>query len=452
MADKDEEIHVCIVCSGTQEEHDIFRMYQLEHKKVCEICLQTTVAPASPAMYLNFVNDGEIIYEDIEKESRYIESIDKEDAFYNSAEIDYLYLDDKSKTSEDNNKEISVICESNKEVTPKKLNEYLDSKAVGQKEAKKVLSVAMYNHFKRLRLQDNSGVKMKKNNILLSGSTGVGKTFITQLLVERLDVPFVVADANSITQAGYVGGDVEDILESLYNNANKDLSKAQRGVVLIDEIDKICTKTGRDNSSTRDPSGEGAQQALLKLIEGGKFKVEMGQGGRKDNIIFDTTDVLFIVAGAFTNIESIVLAREVGNDRSFLGGDQEELSRKEIYQKIKFDDFERFGIIPELLGRLPIRVALRPLTEDNLVKIMSDIDYNIVDQYKELLAEDGVKLKVTKGALKQIARNAILNNSGARGLQGIFEELLRDVMFEAPSDDNITEFSITKKCVIDLMK
>lgn len=450
MADKRKDVHVCIVCSGTQEEFDIFRMYQLDHKKVCEICLQTTVAPASPAMYLNFVNDGEIIYEDIEKESRYIESIDKEDKlYYNSAETDYLYLHDRHEDEE--SKELQTV-DKGKVLLPKDLNSFLNSKAVGQKDAKKVLSVAVYNHFKRLRLQTSSGLKMKKNNILLSGSTGVGKTFITQLLVEKLDIPFVIADANTITQAGYVGGDVEDILEALYTNANKDLNKAQKGIVLIDEIDKICAKSGRDGSSSRDPSGEGAQQALLKLIEGGKFKVEMGQGGMKQSIMFDTTDVLFIVAGAFTNIESIVLAREIGNDRSFLGGEHEELTRKEIYQKIKFDDFERFGIIPELLGRLPIRVALKPLTEDNLVKIMSDIDYNIVDQYKELLADDGVKLTITKGALKQIARNAILNNSGARGLQGIFEELLRDVMFDAPSDDSITTFSITKKCVVDLIK
>ena len=442
------EIHVCIICGGTHIDEDIFRIYKLDDKKVCELCLQTTVAPASPPMFINFHNKGEIVYEDLDKEDAYIQFLEDEDMDA------YEFIDYSADRV--NEKPSKVATEAKTEKfnikTPKDMKDYLDINAVGQDDAKKVLSVAVYNHFKRLKLQTSSGVKMKKNNILLAGSTGVGKTFITQLIAQKLDIPFAVADANTITQAGYVGGDVEDILERLYEKANNDLNKAQKGIVFIDEIDKICAKEGRNGTKSRDPSGEGAQQALLKLIEGGEFRVEIGRGGNKNSITFDTTDVLFIVAGAFSDIEGIVKAREVGNDRNFLGGEVEEMSRKEIYQKINFDDFEEFGIIPELLGRLPVRVSLRPLTEEDLIAIMSKIDNSLVTQYKKLLKEDGVELKVTRGALQQIARNAILNNSGARGLQGLFEELLRDVMFEAPSDDSITEFNITKKSVVDLMK
>lgn len=444
---KGSDNHTCVVCGGSEEEFDIFRIYALEGKKVCELCLQTTVAPASPAMYLNFINNGKVVYEDRDKEDEYVEGLEKASEIF---QMEYRLQEDGT-AEKVSDKKVNNF-DSNQLAKPSEIKDYLDSFAVGQHEAKKVLSVAIYNHFKRLRLQTSSGKKMKKNNILLTGSTGVGKTYITSLIAKKLDFPFVIADANSITQAGYIGGDVEDILESLYNKANKDLNKAQKGIVLIDEIDKISSKAGREGGNSRDPSGTGAQQALLKLIEGGQFKVEIGSGASKQNIMFDTTDVLFIVAGAFTAIESIVVAREVGHDRAFLGGEAEELTIKEVYQKIKFDDFERFGIIPELLGRLPVRVALRPLTEDNLVDIMSTVEDNIVDQYKTLLAEDGVSLKVSKGALQQVARQAILNNSGARGLQGVFEELLRDLMFTAPDTEEDISFSITKKSVLDLTK
>ncbi len=439
----DDEVHVCVICGGSNHDEDIFRVYKLDDKKVCELCLQTEIAPRAPDLYMDYTRLGVMVYEDIDKEIEFVGGLEEE------------YAEQMNQAKQENPGLIMAkLREKKKErkiveaVKPKELKDYLDKNAVGQNEAKRVLSIAVYNHFKRLRLQDSLGVQMKKNNILLSGATGVGKTFITELIAKKLGVPFITADANSITQAGYVGGDAEDILESLYNAADRDLESAQQGIVLIDEIDKICTK---NSSNSRDPSGEGAQQALLKLIEGGQFKVDIGEGIRKHSIMFDTTDVLFIVAGAFTAIESIVLAREVEGSVGFLGGETEKLTKGEIYKKIRFDDFEKFGIIPELLGRLPVRIALKPLTEDNLVDIMSGIENNIVDQYKILLAEDGVKLKVTRGALVQIARNAILNNSGARGLQGIFEELLRDTMFDSPSDDNIKDFSITRQNVVDFM-
>ena len=443
MSYEDDEVHVYVICGGTNHDEDIFRLYELDTKKVCELCLQTEIAPRAPDLYLDYTRLGVMVYEDIDKEVEYVGGLEAEYAeqLYQAEQENPGIIMGKIREK----KKERTIAEA---IKPKELKNYLDKNAVGQEEAKRVLSIAVYNHFKRLRIQESLGTPMKKNNILLSGATGVGKTFITELIAKKLGVPFITTDANSITQAGYVGGDAEDILENLYNAADNDIEAAQQGIVLIDEIDKICS---RDVAGSRDPSGEGAQQALLKLIEGGQFKVDIGEGIRKHSIMFDTTDVLFIVAGAFTAIESIVLSREVGNSVGFLSGKAKKLTKGEIYKKIKFDDFERFGIIPELLGRLPVRIALRPLTEDNLVDIMSGIENNIVDQYKLLLAEDGVKLKVTRGALVQIARNAILNNSGARGLQSIFEELLRDTMFESPSDDSIKEFNITRKNVIDFM-
>jgi ATP-dependent Clp protease ATP-binding subunit ClpX len=437
--------HVCVVCGGTEDEIDIFRIHQLDDKKVCELCLQTVVAPASPNMFMNFVGRGEIVYEDIDKEIEYIETLDALEQEGDETVINFH--SDGSITESVVPKETPVV----ERDTPKSFKSYLDKYAVGQDNAKRVLSVAIYNHFKRLKINKKRGKDLKKNNILLAGSTGVGKTFITSLLADKVDVPFVIADANSITQAGYVGGNVEDILESLFLKANGNLNKAQKGVVLIDEIDKLCSKEGR-SGKTRDPSGKGAQEMLLKLIEGGEFKVDIGNGNAKHSINFDTKDVLFIVAGAFTDIEDIVIAREIGGNKTFLGGERSGLSVNEIYQKIKFDDFKRFGLIPELLGRLPIRVGLRPLTEDNLVEIMSKVENNLVSQYKELLADDGVDFNITKGALQQIARNAILANSGARGLQGVFEELLKDVMFDSPSDDSIVKFNITKRDVVNKIK
>lgn len=435
---------MCAICTGEQSDKDVFRLIDYCEKTVCEVCLQTVVAPASPKLFINYVNKGKVVYEDLKKEQEYIESLDVVDSFFDNNEVGYAVDSDGTilKGKEFDLKEIEVI-------TPRSLFDFLEENAVGQKEAKKTLSVAMYNHFKRIKL-NREGIQINKNNILLIGSTGVGKTFITSLLAKKLNLPFVIADANSLTQAGYVGGDVEDILESLVHKAKGDIEKAQCGVVIIDEIDKICSSKGYTG---RDPSGEGVQQALLKLIEGGEFKI----GGSKVNnvkkksYIFDTTNVLFIVAGAFTNIEQIVLSREVDSEKiGFLSKNKEDLSKDEIYKKVIHDDFEKFGIIPELLSRLPTRVSLRPLTESNLIDIMSKVNNNLVSQYKHLFAEDGIKFKITKSALQEIARSSILENTGARGLHGIFEKLSREIMFTSPSDDSVTNFTITKKDVINL--
>ena len=392
---------------------------------------------------MNYVNNGVVVYEDLRKEKEYLQSLEIVDSFFDENEIGYAVDSDGSIVKGKFDKKPQ------ENITPKSLFDFLEKNAVGQQEAKKTLAVAMYNHFKRIKLS-REGIHINKNNILLVGSTGVGKTFISSLLAKKLNLPFVIADANTITQAGYVGGDVEDMLESLVRKANGDIDKAQCGVIIIDEIDKICAQK---TTSGRDPSGEGVQQALLKLIEGGEFKVGTGKGteGKKKGYMFDTANVLFIVAGAFTDIEDIVASREIQSEKiGFLNDSKEKMQKDEIYEKIIYDDFEKFGIIPELLSRLPTRVSLKPLTESNLIDIMSKVDNNLVGQYKHLFAEDNIKFKITKSALREIAKNSILSNTGARGLQGIFEALSREVMFTSPSDDSITNFTITKKDVENL--
>jgi len=425
---KKEDKGKCIACEGTARDSDVYRLYKLDDKIMCEVCLQSVVAPASSNLYINFLEKGKIIYQNFLKEQTFLSEMYSAD------------FDEMESHIELEREDIHNVAK------PKVLKKYLDSKAVGQDDAKKVLSIAIYNHFKRIRLQEKTGNKFRKNNILLAGPTGVGKTFITELIADKVEVPFIVADANSITQTGYVGGDVEDILEALYNKANKNLSMAQKGIVLIDEIDKLCVKENATRD-VKDPTGEGAQQALLKIIEGGIFKVSIGTGAEKDEIMFDTSNVLFIVAGAFPAIELIVKNREIGANKSFLGGEAETMSQEEVYKHIHITDYEKFGLIPELLGRLAVRVSMNPLSVEDLVSIMTTIDNNLVDQYKELLKIDGVDLNITKTALKEIASLAIGNNSGARGLQSVFEEILKDIMFEAPSDDNINKYSITKKMV-----
>ena len=278
------DLHICQICTGEQSDRDVFRLINYYEKTICEVCLQTVVAPASPKLFINYVNNGIIVYEDLKKEKEYIESLDVVDSFFDDNAVGYAVDTDGSilKSKDFDVKDIEIV-------TPRSLFDYLEENAVGQKEAKKTLSVAMYNHFKRIKL-NREGIHINKNNILLIGSTGVGKTFITSLLAKKLNLPFVIADANSLTQAGYVGGDVEDMLESLVSKANGNVEKAQCGVVIIDEIDKICSSK---STIGRDPSGEGVQQALLKLVEGGEFKIGASKTDpRKKAYMFDTTNVL----------------------------------------------------------------------------------------------------------------------------------------------------------------
>ncbi len=369
-------------------------------------------------------------------------------------------IEEDSQREPDREKELA-------EIRPREINDYLDEHIVGQQRAKRALSVAVYNHYKRLKLpeieasneiefeEDEKDVELTKGNILLIGPTGCGKTLMARTLAKKLDVPFTISDATSLTEAGYVGEDVENVIKNLWLAADRDVERASRGIVCIDEIDKVG-RGGDSPSSTRDVGGEGVQQALLKMVESSDVMITP-EGSRnrpqQEFIQVDTTNILFICSGAFQGLADII-ARRVGKSQMGFGADYTEKtqSSNDLLPKVRPEDVVKYGLIPEFVGRFPVIVAFDELSEDMLVKILWKPKNSLVKQYKKLFELEDVKLRFNEDAMVAIVKEAMIRKTGARGLRAILEDVMLDIMYELPSLENVQECIITEESVINREK